>query len=61
MTSLLPLGDETISVTSLSHNVMLSMDSFFLIKENKFAYYKIRIHGGSSNMTSLLPLGDETP
>jgi len=34
MTSLLPLGDETIQVTSLIHNVMLSMDSFFLMLYN---------------------------
>ncbi len=60
MTSLLRLGHETLQVTPLTHNVMLSMYSFFLIIENKFAYYKIRIRGGSSNMTSLLPLGDET-
>jgi len=36
MTSLLRLGDETLQVTSLTHNVMLSMDSFFLMLEYKF-------------------------
>jgi len=39
MTSLLPLVDETLQVTSLTYNVMLSMDSFFLMLENKFAHY----------------------